>query len=155
VRLVRNRAEAAGLKLEIDFPQLPEIEADYRAVKQVLLNLLSNAIKFTPRAGSVTVRAEVRRDPLGERMRSRCRTPASASPRTTWPAWPALRAGREPAVQDHAGHRPGPGPDQVAGRDARRLAGAWRARPAKGTTVSFILPIRQSEIGQARDFVAA
>jgi len=54
VRLVRNRAEAAGLNLSIDFPPLPEIEADYRAIKQVLLNLLSNAIKFTPRAGSVT-----------------------------------------------------------------------------------------------------
>ena len=48
---------------------LPEIEADYRAVKQVLLNLLSNAIKFTPRGGRITVIAEGRRDPLGEHVR--------------------------------------------------------------------------------------
>ena len=44
VRLIRNRAEAAGLKLAIDFPQLPEIEADYRAVKQVLDNDTDGAL---------------------------------------------------------------------------------------------------------------
>jgi two-component system cell cycle sensor histidine kinase PleC len=69
VRLVRNRAETAGLKLEVEFPHLPEIEADYRALKQILLNLLSNAIKFTPRGGRITVRAEARHDMLGERVR--------------------------------------------------------------------------------------
>jgi two-component system cell cycle sensor histidine kinase PleC len=69
VRLVRNRAESAGLKLEVEFPHLPDIEADYRALKQVLLNLLSNAIKFTPRGGRITVRAETRHDMLGERVR--------------------------------------------------------------------------------------
>ena len=69
IRLVRNRAEAAGLELRLDFSDLPEVEADYRAIKQVLLNLLSNAIKFTPRGGTITVRAERREDPLGERVR--------------------------------------------------------------------------------------
>jgi two-component system, cell cycle sensor histidine kinase DivJ len=38
-------------------PQLLEIVADRRAVKQVLLNLLSNAVKFTRRGGRVTVSA--------------------------------------------------------------------------------------------------
>jgi len=36
---------------------LPEIVADRRALKQILLNLLSNAIKFTDRGGRVIVRA--------------------------------------------------------------------------------------------------
>ncbi len=59
VRLMRNRAEQAGLSLALEIGHgLPEVEADYRAMKQVLLNLLSNAIKFTPRGGKVTVRAE-------------------------------------------------------------------------------------------------
>ncbi len=57
MRLVRQRAEKAGLKLRTQLPALPEIEADYRAVKQVLLNLLTNAIKFTPQGGSITISA--------------------------------------------------------------------------------------------------
>jgi len=38
---------------------LPEIAADRRAIKQMLLNLLSNAIKFTGRGGSVKVAVSV------------------------------------------------------------------------------------------------
>ncbi len=36
-------------------PNLPELIADKRACKQVLINLLSNAVKFTPPGGIVTV----------------------------------------------------------------------------------------------------
>lgn len=64
VRLMRNRAEAAGLTVIVDVdPVLPEIEADYRALKQILLNLLSNSLKFTPRGGTVTVTARTLTDP--------------------------------------------------------------------------------------------
>lgn len=53
LRLVRQRAEKSGLKLKVHLPSsLPEIEADYRALKQILLNLLTNAIKFTPTAAA-------------------------------------------------------------------------------------------------------
>jgi len=69
VRLMRNRAEAAGLELAIEIPPMAEVEMDYRAVKQVLLNLLSNALKFTPRGGRVTVRAEVQMSGVAERLR--------------------------------------------------------------------------------------
>jgi two-component system cell cycle sensor histidine kinase PleC len=55
LRLVKGRADESGLRLSVDMDGLPEIEADFRALKQVLLNLLSNAIKFTPRGGSVRV----------------------------------------------------------------------------------------------------
>ncbi|MFT4089500.1 MAG: ATP-binding protein [Asticcacaulis sp.] len=57
LRLIRQRAEKAGLKLRVHLPQLPEIEADFRALKQVLLNILTNAVKFTPSGGSVTISA--------------------------------------------------------------------------------------------------
>ncbi|WP_157138890.1 sensor histidine kinase [Asticcacaulis biprosthecium] len=57
LRLVRQRAEKAGLKIRVHMPQLPEIEADFRALKQILLNLLTNAIKFTPQHGTVTISA--------------------------------------------------------------------------------------------------
>jgi two-component system, cell cycle sensor histidine kinase PleC len=69
VRLMRNRAETAGLDLAVELPNLPEIEADYRAIKQVLLNLLSNAVKFTPRGGRVTIKATLETGPQGERVR--------------------------------------------------------------------------------------
>jgi two-component system cell cycle sensor histidine kinase PleC len=62
MRLVRNRAESAGLTLAAELPALPEIQADYRAVKQILLNLLSNAVKFTPRGGRIVLRAEASAD---------------------------------------------------------------------------------------------
>ena len=69
VRLMRNRAESAGLDLLVDMPDLPEVEGDYRALKQVLLNLLSNAVKFTPRGGQVTVGGALEIGGQGERVR--------------------------------------------------------------------------------------
>ncbi len=64
VRLVRAKADEAGLSLQAALPPLPEVKADYRALKQIMLNLLSNAVKFTPRGGRVTVAAEPRGDGL-------------------------------------------------------------------------------------------
>jgi cell cycle sensor histidine kinase DivJ len=54
------KAQAAGLSLsaEID-ADLPEIVADRRALKQILINLISNAVKFTKPGGTVTVRATI------------------------------------------------------------------------------------------------
>jgi cell cycle sensor histidine kinase DivJ len=50
----------AGLDLVLDLPEdLPEINADQRALKQILINLLSNGIKFTDRGGRLTVVAKV------------------------------------------------------------------------------------------------
>ena len=58
IRIVRGRAEENRLKLIYDGALTPEIEADPRAVKQILLNLATNAIKFTPEGGVVTVSVE-------------------------------------------------------------------------------------------------
>ena len=56
-RLIRLRAENKGLKIVENFePNLPQLWADERAVRQICLNLLSNAIKFTPTGGTVTLK---------------------------------------------------------------------------------------------------
>jgi len=56
--LLAPRAREAGVALEqLATDELPEMVADRRALKQILLNLLSNAIRFTDRGGKVTVGA--------------------------------------------------------------------------------------------------
>ncbi len=56
VRIMRARAEEKQINLLVEGQDLPSIEADPRAIKQVLLNLMSNAVKFTPEGGKVAVR---------------------------------------------------------------------------------------------------
>lgn len=56
LRIVRVQADEAGVKLRAALPPKPiDVDADRRAIKQIVLNLVSNAIKFTPRDGIVTV----------------------------------------------------------------------------------------------------
>jgi two-component system cell cycle sensor histidine kinase PleC len=54
-RFVRVRADEAGVTLSVDAPAGLAVDADLRALKQILLNLLTNAIKFTPKGGRVTL----------------------------------------------------------------------------------------------------
>lgn len=55
LRFVRGKAAESGIELISNIDQVPDIEADVRALKQILLNILSNAIKFTPAGGQVTI----------------------------------------------------------------------------------------------------
>jgi cell cycle sensor histidine kinase DivJ len=58
--LLALKAREQGLELVIRLPHdLPEIVADKRAFKQILINLLSNAVKFTDRGGRVTIAARI------------------------------------------------------------------------------------------------
>ena len=60
LRIVRGRADENRLKLIYEGETTPEIEADPRAVKQILLNLTTNAIKFTPEGGMVRISVEAK-----------------------------------------------------------------------------------------------
>jgi two-component system cell cycle sensor histidine kinase PleC len=73
VRLMRGKAEEADLKLSIQPGETPDIEADQRGVKQIMLNLISNAVKFTPAGGTVTLSLTPCKGPAGEdRVRIAC-----------------------------------------------------------------------------------
>lgn len=61
MRMIRRKAEEKAINLVLDAQQnLPDIDADHRAIRQMMLNLLSNAIKFTDAAGTITVQVEQR-----------------------------------------------------------------------------------------------
>lgn len=56
IRLLKLRAESKAIAMEPDVaPNLAQVWADERAVRQICLNLMSNAIKFTPRGGRIVL----------------------------------------------------------------------------------------------------
>ena len=66
VKMTRPAADAGAVEIAVNIDSGEEllIEADRKAVRQILLNLLSNAIKFTPRGGTINVDAKASGDRL-------------------------------------------------------------------------------------------
>lgn len=60
LEMMQMQADRAGVSLSADIADtLPDLQADERMLRQMLLNLLSNAVKFTPRGGRAWVSATV------------------------------------------------------------------------------------------------
>jgi two-component system cell cycle sensor histidine kinase PleC len=142
LRLVRNRAEAAGLTLSLEFGDLPEVEADFRAVKQVLLNLLSNALKLTPRGGQVTLTADT---DLGDRVRFAVRdTGIGIAPADLQ----RLARPFEQIESQHSKTQQGTGLGLALTKSLVEMHGGtlqMESTPGVGTTVSVVLPKRQGD----------
>ena len=66
IKMIQPSADAASVQIALDL--IPQddliLEADRKAVRQILLNLLSNAVKFTPKGGKVTITAKSLADTL-------------------------------------------------------------------------------------------
>jgi signal transduction histidine kinase len=60
MKLLSEQATAARVVLRKSFPaDLPNVVADLRSMRQIMLNLLSNAIKFTDPGGQVVISAQL------------------------------------------------------------------------------------------------
>jgi two-component system cell cycle sensor histidine kinase PleC len=144
VRLVRGRADEAGLRLSVDLDGLPEVEADFRALKQVLLNLLSNAIKFTPRGGAVRVWGQASRGADGvDRVQVHVQDTGIGISREDLAR---LTSPFEQVESQHAKTQQGTGLGLAL---SKALIGLHegsldiQSEPGKGTTVSFVIKVHQ------------
>ncbi|WP_430257183.1 sensor histidine kinase [Neorhizobium sp. IRS_2294] len=57
IGMVQLRARAKSITIRDQFEKhMPQVWADEKSMRQVMLNLLSNAVKFTPQGGEITVK---------------------------------------------------------------------------------------------------
>ena len=144
VRLMRNRADDGGLIVSLDMPDLPRVEADHRAVKQVILNLLSNSIKFTPRGGQVRIAARA----VGEVVQiSVMDTGIGISKEDL----DRLAQPFQQVEHQHAKTQHGTGLGLALSKSLVELHEGrfdMASEPGRGTTVSFTLPLRQRKAPQ-------
>ena len=139
-RLMRGKVQDAGLNLLVDAPDLPDIEADYRGMKQVVLNLISNAVKFTPDGGHIVVA-------LSREGVQRLRVAVT----DTGIGIAAEDLGRlarpfEQVEGQHSKTTQGSGLGLALTKSLIELHGgalSIESEPGRGTTVSFDLPIRR------------
>ncbi len=137
VRLTKRKAEEKGLTIVVDAENMPEIEADHRAVKQILLNLLSNAVKFTDQ-GAIMVHA--RGGPAGLTLRvvdTGCGIPPEHLPRLARPF--------EQVEQELSRNHSGTGLGLALTKSLTEMHGgkfAIQSEIARGTIVTVTLPHR-------------
>jgi two-component system cell cycle sensor histidine kinase PleC len=144
VRLVRGRVETAGLRLAVEMDGLPEVEADFRALKQVLLNLLSNAIKFTPRGGAIRLSARTGRDARGvERVQVSVQDTGIGISQEDLER---LTSPFEQVETQHAKTQQGTGLGLALSKALIAMHQGVldiQSQPGKGTTVAFMLALKQ------------
>jgi PAS domain S-box-containing protein len=136
-RLVQEQATQRRVLLRKALPaDLPNVVADLRAMRQILINLLANAVKFTDPGGQVIVSAAV--SPEGELTLKVKDTGLGMSPE-------ALAQAMEPFRRVKTAGREAEGtglglPLTKALAEANRTRFAIESAPGQGTTVAITFP---------------
>jgi signal transduction histidine kinase len=136
--LVRERAQNHGiaLKLSVD-PQLGNVRADERKVKQIVLNLLSNAVKFTPDGGRVEVDAHLNAEAVEVSVTD---TGVGIAPEDQEMVFEEFRQ----VGRDYTQKQEGTGLGLALTRRFVELHGGTirlQSEPGKGSTFAFTLPL--------------
>ncbi|MFW6027838.1 MAG: ATP-binding protein [bacterium] len=148
LRTMSVTAEQAGVMLEnaVD-PGLPALNADRRAVRQMLLNLASNAVKFTPRGGRVAVAARLAGKAMVLEVRdSGIGIPRGELPRLAQPFEQAesVQRAREAREADFGPAPAGTGLGLAIVKSLAQLHGgalSIDSTPGRGTSVCITLPV--------------
>ncbi len=137
VRLTKRRAEEKGLSIVVDAENLPEIEADHRAIKQILLNLLSNAVKFTDQ-GAIMVHARASANTMTLRVvDTGCGIPPEHLPRLARPF--------EQVEEELTRNNSGTGLGLALTKSLAEMHGgklSIQSEVGRGTIVTAVLPLR-------------
>jgi two-component system cell cycle sensor histidine kinase PleC len=137
VRLTKRKAEEKGLSIVVDAEDLSEIEADHRAIKQILLNLLSNAVKFTDK-GAIMVYARGAADNITLRViDTGCGIPPEHLPRLARPF--------EQVEEELTRNNHGTGLGLALTKSLTEMHGgklAIQSEVGRGTIVTVTLPVR-------------
>ncbi|MBN9466726.1 ATP-binding protein [Brevundimonas sp.] len=146
VRLMRGKAQEAGLTIAIEAVDLPPIQADHRGVKQVMLNLISNAVKFTPEGGRITLSLTPFQGAADEdRIRVACAdTGIGIAPEDL------VRLARpfEQVEGQHSKTTQGTGLGLALTKSLIEMHGGqltMESQPGVGTVVSFDLPVKRPD----------
>lgn len=139
--MTAGRAADGGVVMEYDIPSgLPAIQADARAIKQVLINLLGNAVKFTGRDGTVRISVRATADQMVIQVAD---TGIGITPQD-------IERVFEPFVQvqrEHNAYHEGTGLGLSLAKAMVRLHHgdiAIASQPGEGTTVTVTLPRRSA-----------
>jgi signal transduction histidine kinase len=150
---VGERAKAKQLTLSTEIAaDLPLLVADPLRLKQVLVNLLSNAVKFTPRGGSVVIRAG--RDAEGDLRLSVADTGIGMSAEDVALALEPFRQVQRGSGRPHEGTGLGlPITSALVALHGGNLT--IQSIPGRGTTVTIRLPASRVYPDDAEKLVVA
>jgi len=156
VELMRLQAEQAGIKLSVKVPSTPlHIQTDETKLRRIIINMTSNAVKFTPRGGRIVLKAEGRRDNMGERVK------VSVADTGIGIAADDLKRLARPFEQvetQQSKSQEGAGLGLALSKSLVEMHGGVleiESQPGVGTTVSFMLPLRQSRLYDDRRSIEA